>query len=211
MRLSQTLPLNTAAYAALSRKHQLLLGAAPVLLMFAPFLLLLPAAHWLDSPAAAAYNPFANGSAFPVVWAVLALLLTLAAMLLGNALGWLLNAAWCRWALAWPPAQLRAVFLRAELPAHWYRTGIGSLAEAEAQAARAETELRRGGALRFILLRGVLAWGGPMFVFMVLLPALIGEQSLSLRSVAVGLLVWGISGAGFGAAMWLFSAGARKR
>ena len=64
------------------------------------------------------------------------------------------------------------------------------------------------GKARFILLRGVVCWGLPMFIIVTFLfPAIAGSAgaSHSISSLLRGLVVWGGSGAFFGWWLWFFA------
>ena len=64
---------------------------------------------------------------------------------------------------------------------------------------------RKKGKTRFILLSGVLAWGVPMFVIMTFFVNRRPETTLSIGMLAGSALVWAISGACFGWAIWTLS------
>jgi hypothetical protein len=69
--------------------------------------------------------------------------------------------------------------------------------------------IRERGKLRFVLTRGVLGWGGLMFVFMSGIGIFLhhGRFYLSLPGVAFGLLIWGTGGYLFGLWMWNWNEG----
>ena len=60
-------------------------------------------------------------------------------------------------------------------------------------------ETRKEGMLRFVLVRGVLLFGLPMFVAMTLFRE---RGNLSPQLLAISVVVWSLGGAAFGAAMW---------
>lgn len=206
------LALDTRLYPLLRTPVQWLLGALPVVCMFAPYLPLIQVARWLDSPAGAAHNPLANGSSYALAWIVLFVVGMIGSMLVGYGIGWLLNMAVSRLVLRWPWGRVKAIYLHAELPAHWFRDGVRSLAEADDKARQDWEAVRRQGALRFILKRGVLAWGVPMFLVMHVLPSIAKGSPPSLWALAANVAIWAVAGAGFGATMWWWSeAQHRKR
>ena len=60
-------------------------------------------------------------------------------------------------------------------------------------------ETRKKGMLRFVLLRGVLSYGLPMFIAMTFF---LHRDDLSPKNIALAAIVWGVGGAVFGIAMW---------
>jgi hypothetical protein len=101
-----------------------------------------------------------------VAWATLFLIIILASMLLGHAAGWILNAMLAKYVLKWPTEMVKAVYLRSELPTHWYKEGVNTPGDAEAFARREWEVHQRRGPLRFIAVRGVPGWGAPLFLAM---------------------------------------------
>lgn len=65
--------------------------------------------------------------------------------------------------------------------------------------------LRSQGALRFILIKGVLMWGGVMFVVMTFVFNQDVEGARSSSRVLSGLLTYPAGGFFFGGAVWLWS------
>ena len=200
--MKKVLALNYSASAALKRKYQVLVGALPMLCMFAPFVPIMKVAYWLDSPAGAAYNPAANGSPFLPLWVVLGLIVMISAMLIGHAIGWLLNVAVSAFLLRWPWNRIRAVYLESQLPADWYKDGIASQGQADATAAQEWEKLRSRGFVSFMLKRGVLAWGAPMFLAMYVLPTIAKGNSVTLAGLLTNFGIWLAAGCAFGACMW---------
>ncbi len=199
------LAFNTLIPGLLRRRYQILIWAAPILLMFAPFLPIIQFAYWLDSPAGASYNPAATGSPYLVAWGVLAAISTIAAMLVGHAIGWLLNGAVSLTLLRWPAEKVRALYLRSEPPHHWFKEGVGSSGEANLRAVQAWEKHRSRGPLRFIVVRGVLAWGGPMFVAMYVIPTATKGVEVAITSIFINLGIWWVAGIFFGTATWWWS------
>lgn len=65
---------------------------------------------------------------------------------------------------------------------------------------------RKKGKLRYIVVRGVLAWGLPMFVAMTFFVGRHNGRPLTPALVAVAFVVFTLlGGAGFGISMWLTS------
>jgi cyclic lactone autoinducer peptide len=200
--MKKVLALNYSASAALKRKYQLLVGALPMLCMFAPFVPMLKVAYWLDSPAGAAYNPAANDSPFLLLWGILGLVVMISALLIGHAFGWLLNMAVSALLLRWPWHRIRAVYLESQLPADWYKDGIASQGQADALAGQEWEELRSRGFVSFLLKRGILSWGAPMFLAMYVLPTSAKGNSVTLAGLLTNVGIWVVAGGAFGACMW---------
>ena len=190
---------------AMRAKYQWALGAAPIGLMFASLLPLYLFADWLA--AALGMNPDDPVRSHPngTTWGLVFLVAFLVAMLLGYALGWLLNAAVSRFVLGWPPEKVRAVYLRSDVPPEWLKTAPGSVEDAASLSLAKWEEQRKVGAARFILTRGVLAWGAPMFVTFFALPAFLKNQPVALESILFNTVLWAVGGAAFGAAIWYAS------
>jgi hypothetical protein len=201
--MKKMLAFNYSASAALRRKVQFLLGALPMLCMFAPFVPMLKLAYWLDSPAGAAYNPATNGSSVLFLWVLLAIALMIAAMLVGHAIGWLLNMAVAALVLRWPWPRIRAVFIESQLPLEWYRAGLSSQSDADAVASQNWAEERQQGFSRFVLKRGLLAWGVPMFILMVVGPTFLKGEPVTSKGLLTSMAIWAVAGCAFGVSMWL--------
>lgn len=193
------LATNIVISASLRPRVQWALAALPLGLMC-----LMPAALWWATTARA--EAPASGPAL-----LLALTAALLSMLAGYALGWVLNAWISRRVLGWPPAQVRAVYLRSQVPGHWLKTDAVSAQDADARSIATWEAQRRQGALRFIAVRGALAWGGPMFLAMHLLPTALRGVPVTLTAALAHLALWVTAGAAFGAVLWFGSeSNARK-
>jgi hypothetical protein len=64
---------------------------------------------------------------------------------------------------------------------------------------------RKNGMARYVLIQGVSAWGGAMFVAMYLAPTLVKGQSIELSRLLLNVAVWIVAGAAFGGVMWKVS------
>ncbi len=201
--MKKMLAFNNSASTALQRKVQVLLWALPMLCMFASFVPMLKVAYWLDSPAGAAYNPATNGSSVLFLWVLVAIAVMIAAMLVGHAIGWLLNMAIAALVLRWPWSRVRAVFLESQLPAEWYRAGLSSQSDADAVASQNWAVERQQGFARFVLKRGLLAWGVPMFILMVIGPTFLKGEPVTSKSLLTSMAIWTFAGCAFGVSMWL--------
>ncbi len=193
------LALNTVISASLRARYQCALGALPIGLM-----LLSPCGLWLASTRlrADAVLTLPPPSA---VAALLLLLATLALMVAGYALGWWLNAQISRHLLGWPAEQVRAVYRHSEVPAHWLKEGRGSRRDAGAESIATWAAERAQGPVRFVLLRGALAWGGPMFVAMHVVPSALKPEPVSMSATLLALAIWAVGGCLFGCVMWWIS------
>ncbi|MCG6200516.1 hypothetical protein [Psychromonas antarctica] len=66
-------------------------------------------------------------------------------------------------------------------------------------------KLREKGRLRFIFVRGILGWGLPMFLIVILLFN-VGENGVILpASIAIHAAIWTVGGMIFGGVMWHLS------
>lgn len=196
------LALNTVLPQSLRVKYHLLVGALPIGLMLGALALPWALSSRLDDALGLPLQgPLVQrpGGLMLVVALILAALLL---MLLGYALGWVFNALISRHLLGWSPEQVRAVYLRSEVPAHWLKPGAGDAADADARSIADWETQRQGGAWRFIALRGVLAWGAPMYLMVYLVPALLKSQPISPESLIAYAGLWATTGAVFGAVMW---------
>ena len=200
--MRKTLALNYSLTAALQRKVQLLIAALPTLCMFLPFVPIMKLADWLDSPAGAAYNPATNGSSVFYLWVLLGLALIIAAMFVGHVIGWLLNMAIAALVLRWPWSRVRAVFLESELPVEWYKAGLSSQSDADAVASQNWSAEKSQGFVRFVLKRGLLAWGVPMFVLMHVGPTLLKGEPFAPKSLLTSMAIWSVAGCAFGVTIW---------
>ncbi len=200
--MRKTLALNYSATAALQRKYQLLIGTLPTLCMFVPFVPIMEVAYWLDSPAGAAYNPATNGSSVFYLWLLLGLAVIIAAMLVGHAIGWLLNMVIAALVLKWPWSRVRGVFLESQLPIDWYKAGLSSQSDADAVASQDWATERRQGFARFVLKRGLLAWGVPMFILMYVGPTFFKGEPVTPQSLLTSIAIWAVASCVFGASMW---------
>lgn len=187
------LAYNFVISASLRPRVQCALAALPLGLMC-----LMPAGLWWATTTQA--EAPASGPAL-----LLALAAALLSLLAGYALGWLLNAWISRRVLGWPPAQVRAVYLHSQVPDHWMKAGTGSAQDADARSIASWETRRSLGALRFIVVRGALAWGGPMFLAMHLLPTALRGAPMTLTAALIHLTLWVTAGAVFGAALWFGS------
>lgn len=68
------------------------------------------------------------------------------------------------------------------------------------------SRVRKRGARRFVLVNGLLLYGGLMFLIVGLLSQYVRDPAgLTLQRVALGALVWGLAGLTWGAVTWHFS------
>lgn len=199
------LALNTVLPQSMRAKYSLAIGIFPLGLMFASLLPLWRFANWLNTyfgmPVDSPFKDYPNGP----VWVVALLSTTVVLMFSGYALGWLVNAVVARYILGWPAEKIRAIFLHSNVPAHWLKERSAAAGSADAQSIKKWEAQRKGGALRFIGLRGVLAWGGPMFLVMHVIPTLMDRRVSTIESLLLHVALWAFAGACFGAAIWYSS------
>jgi len=201
------LAFNTVLPSSMRVKHQLAIGVLPIGLMFLAFVPLFQLSAWLGLAMGIAQDAPIRSQPNAGWWIAIFLGSMVLGMVVGYLLGWLCNAAIARYVLRWPAQKVRAVFLHSEVPAHWLKEGVDKIEPMSASQASASkwAEQRQVGALRFILQRGVAAWGGPMFLAMYALPAWVRGSPFSLAGLAQQLALWAVAGALFGAAIWYAS------
>lgn len=199
------LALNTVLPQSMRVKYQLLVGALPVSCMLASLLLPWAMASWLDRQVGVPLDAAIREQPGVLPWLAVFLLAMLLLMLLGYALGWVFNALVSRHVLGWSREQVRAVYLRSEVPAHWLKPDAGDAGGADARSIAKWAAQRQAGPWRFIALRGVLAWGAPMFAAMYLLPALLKGQAITPEGVLLYGALWATGGLTFGAFIWFAS------
>ena len=173
--------------------------------MFASFIPLIAFAPWLEAalgmPANGSIRSHPNG----MLWISVFLSVMVCSMVLGYAVGWVTNAAIARFVFGWPVENIRAVYLHSDIPFHWLKDGAASARDAKVKALAKWEEQRKVGAVRFMLTRGVLAWGAPMFLAMYMGPRLVRGQSFATGDIVLNLLLWAAAGAAFGAVIWVSS------
>ena len=199
------LALNTILPQNLRIRYQLAVGVLPLGLMFASFLPLFVFASWLEATLGIPPNSPIKDHPNGTLWVTAFLGVMVVLMLLGYALGWAVNAAIARYVLGWPSEKVRAVYLRSDVPSHWLKTGAAGAPDVSAQSLSKWEEQRKVGAARFVLIRGVLAWGGPMLLAMYIVPTLVKGQSFTTGSMLFNLGLWAVAGALFGAFIWFSS------
>ena len=67
--------------------------------------------------------------------------------------------------------------------------------------------VRRKGRPRFILVTGVLAYGGSMFVIMTFFVNRHPDRPLTAPMIAIAAVIWALGGAAFGLIMWKINEG----
>ena len=199
----QLLALNTAV--PMRGKSQLAVGALPLLLLFASFAPLFVFATWLEAvlhiPANAPVKSAPNGGiAIATLIAVMLLF-----MLVGYTLGWVLNALIARLLLGWSIDEIRAVYLRSEIPAHWRKDQGSARLDGTARPRTDWAEVRKMGMARYVAIRGILTWGGAMFFAMYVVPTLARGRTLATGQTLSIMAIYALGGAAFGAAIWFLS------
>jgi hypothetical protein len=199
------LALNNVLPQSMRVKYQIAIAVLPIGLMFASFLLLRPLGSWLWSHFGMPPNSPIKNHPNAGAWIAIFLCSMVALMLLGYAIGWFLNAAIAKYVLGWSTEKVNAVYLQSNVPSHWLKDGLSTSEGAYAQSvAKWETQ-RKVGALRFIAVLGVLAWGGPMFLAMHLVPTLMKGQGFTMESTLFNTALWACAGAALGAVFWYSS------
>jgi hypothetical protein len=153
-------------------------------------------------PHGAPVNEQANGW----LWVTLFLATMVALISTGAALGWLANAVIARFVFRWPADKVRDAFLYSRVPDTWYREPAQVQTNAvTSKRMDAWATTRQKGKWHFVVARGVLGWGLPMFFGMSMIPVLIHQVQPSFDYVVSRLLIWAAAGALFGFAIWFFS------
>ena len=201
------LAFNSLVPQNLRLRFQLALGALPLACMLLAFIPSYFFAQWLEKlegvPAQSRLLDHPTGR----MWVAAFLAALLLQLLCGYLLGWLLNAWLARRLLGWPIEKIRAVYLHSQVPPAWLKPAAAALAGGRVAiiaVARWELE-RKAGALRYVLRKGLIAWGLPMYVFMYLVQTLLRGESLELQDALQSALLWLGSGAVLGAVMWWVS------
>jgi len=199
------LALNTVLPQSMRVKYQLAIGALPISLMFASFLPLWQFVGWLETylgtPANSPIKDHPSGG----VWIAVLLFTTVALMILGYVIGWIINAVIARYVLGWSAEKVRTVYLKSNVPSHWLKEGSAVSGTVDAQSIAKWEAQRKGGALRFIAVRGVLSWGGPMLLAMHLIPTFMRGQDFTLEGTLFNVALWACAGTSFGALIWCIS------
>lgn len=185
-------------------KYQFATGALPIVLMFASFVPLWLFGTWQAERLGISMTESVRGHPNGGVFIGLMLCAMVTLMLLGYAVGWLLNAVLARAVFGWPAEKVRAVYLHSQVPAHWLKDER-TLSSADAQSIAKWEAQRQKGALRFIVVQGVLAWGSPMFIAMYVVPSLMKGHGFTLQNTLPQIGIWVCAGAAFGGIVWLMS------
>lgn len=119
-------------------------------------------------------------------------------------LGWLVNGLVSRYVYKWAVADLRAVYLRSELPEAWLKMEKCSDPKAYwKQRHLKDLETRIAvGRLRYVVTRGVVLSGAALFVFVYVTPKILGEESLTGIGALVYAIPCAIGGAALGEVYW---------
>jgi hypothetical protein len=178
------------------------LSILPIGLMFAAFVPIFAIAAWLAG-ALRLGSGAVKGQPNGLLWLVLFLSMMIALMLVGYALGWVVNAGIARAYFGWPAERIRSVFLESKIPADWREPEALDGKSVRRRPSWAVT--RQKGRWHFVLVRGVFGWGSAMFVGMGLMPVLMHRHEPTWSYVVRQACVWAIGGACFGFATWSWS------
>jgi hypothetical protein len=199
------LALNTTISQSLRARYLFGIAALPIGLMFLSFAPLWVFANWMA--ATLGIHPDGAVKEHPNAWTWFTILMVamIALMLAGYALGWALNVLLSRHIFGWNEETIRAVYGRSQVPSHWLKQGALPPIGETPQILDAWEIQRKSGLARFIMLRGVLSWGAPMFIAMYVAPAAFGSRQINVETVLFNLALWGSAGAAFGASIWFLS------
>lgn len=203
MRLLAT---NTLIWRDLKPRFKFGMSILPMGLMFAAFVPIFAMAKWMAAVLDLGTGPV-GAQPDGLLWLALFLTYMVALMLTGCALGWMLNAAMARVIFRWPADKVRNVFLESRVPAEWRRADTPAAAPGDrlVRERGARVATRTKGRWHFVLVRGVLAWGGAMFFAMGLMPVLTHRREASWPYFFSQAIIWTIGGALFGLAVWTWS------
>jgi len=144
------------------------------------------------------------------LWLTIVLSIMVVLMITGYLLGFVLNAIILRFAFGWQNDRLRALFLFSAPPNSWLKDANATRASGIASPSAKDSwaVVRSKGMWHFVLRRGVLSWGVPMYLLMACGPALFGipyrtEPTLFYWIWQAGL--WTVASALFALAVWSLS------
>jgi hypothetical protein len=201
------LPFNMLIPQSMRPKLQIGLAILPIGLMFASFLPLFMLIPLLESASGIPHGAPVKSQVNGWLWVAVIIFTMVAGMVLGYLIGWIFNALISRYVFGWTASKIVAVYWRSELPNHWFIDkfhGQDTPRVSSNTLSKWETH-RSAGPMRFILLRGVLTWGMPMFFVMYIAPAWSRKRDIVFIDLIFNLALWAASGAVFGAAIWYLS------
>lgn len=185
-------------------KPQIALGILPLGLMFAsfgPFFYLMQFLMLVFGiPENAPIIEQSNG----ILWLILVLVSMVVLMITGYLLGWVMNAIILMYVFKWSKEKASQVLLHSEVPSSWLKEGY-TTDSVKMNSQKTWAVTRQMGKTRFILQRGVLAWGVPMFFIMAVLPATKGTIEITFFYFCWQGVLWAAAGALFGFLIWFFS------
>jgi hypothetical protein len=186
-------------------KHAL--AILPMGLMFISFAPLWLFSAWLGVVLGIPDNVPVKEQPHGFLYACIVLVAMVLFMLGGYLLGWVLNALAMRIFFKWPKEQVSRVFLYSEIPPSWLKDNNSGTIDSESAAPSNSTwaNTRQKGKKHFIIHRGILAWGVPMYVIMACLPAINGKAKPTVFYFFWEACLWGAAGAAFGLLVWHFS------
>ena len=184
------------------------MSVLPIGLMFSAFVPIFAIVIWLDG----VLDLGSGGQSHELLWLVLFLSALVVLMQVGYALGWVLNAAISMVVFGWPSEKIKEVFLESKIPAEWQLPAPDTAQSGKAVSRRAAWAVtREKGRWHFVLVQGVLGWGGAMFVGIGLMPVLTHRHEPSWPYFISQVFVWVLAGAFFGFATWSWNERSFKR
>lgn len=199
-----SLALNTEIHTRLRLVPTLALGVLPIGLMFASFIPLIYAADLISCNLGIQGDRAVIGQENGLLWLVTFLAIMVGLMVAGYALGWTCNACFAKVLFGWSQERVRRVFLHSDVPASWLKDTESGAGDVNASS-ESWAEVRKLGQFKFILHRGVFAWGVPMFLTMAVLPGFATGRIATASYFLSNAIIWGMAGALFGWATWFLS------
>ena len=176
----------------------------PFVLMFTSLALLWPFGEWLSDTLNILPDKPIKEQKGGVLFTSILLSAMLIFMLTGYLFGWLLDAFVASYVYKWPVEKVRRVFLFSDVPTTWLKKGVNT-AKIHNNSALSWSTTRQKSKVKFVLKNGVFIWGGFMYFFMTILPALRRDGSTGMFYYIWQAVLWGIIGAIFGLLVWYFA------
>ncbi len=188
-------------------KINIALSVFPVGFMFGSFGLIWAFSRYLAELFGIPHNTPIREHPNGLIWFVIFLVVMILFMISGYLLGWLLNAMVTLLLFSWPKDKVKRVFLYSEIPATWLKDNVNIINDIK-RSKIVSTDwsiTRQKGKWHFVILRGVLSWGIPMFLLMAFIPILREKEEPTVLYFIWQAILWGAAGGVFGLIIWSLS------